>query len=616
MSIHGEYDHEIKIGSTTKKLKLIIDDKGAPLYSVIEDIPQHQSQLRFAQENWIGGHGQYDFKQGDLYFEGQSIDTTQKGRVCLGPLITEVKEHGTPDTNLDSTPVCFLWFENASKWLVATAGEIYLYDPTDNDWDEATTEVAGVTHLAEVNGIAYASVGNSTKYYYSSDGDTWTQTDLDDGYAQKIFPAPNAAATATVLWKYKTPNDLRNTSDGRTVAAGGVQWASAAVIGDTSADITNIFLINDSLMIGKEDNLYHYDSDGGLHPLLTDLRHNRSTSNFKYVVDWQTGVYMSIVRGMAEITSYSAYEPMGPITKIDDIGKIGDIVGLASDKDWLYVAVDEGTNTIIYKGREVRVSGQQREAGLRWEWCPWVFLGTNACATMKVCQHSATDRRLWFGYGNNTAYVILSDNPTADSAARFAASGWIRMSYASGTNRYWDKLWQSVVTETKACTANLTVTPKYRKDAETSATDLTAAIITNGTVKTNLTTALSSKRIQFELHLATNSSSTSPEVSFFEARGVEKPETVRVHEAVYELGDTKSATAKTIRTFLRGGRTSTSLIRFADLRYEETTGGTAGTDFVYVILQPGYPQEIEILHTRGKSPEMGLKVRFQEVSFT
>jgi len=605
-------DHEIKVGSTTKALKLIRDDKKSALYNVFEEIPNYQQPLLFTQTDWIGGHGQYDFEQPDVYFEGQSIDTTQEGRLCLGPLIYTV---GIDGSTLGANPVCFVWFSAISKWLVATATKVFWYDDTNFvEKEEFAGEV--ITSMVVINDILYVCLGTSTKYYYSADAVTFTQTDLDDGYAEQIFAAPNAAATATVLWKYKTANDLRNTTDGRTVAGGGVQWASTAVIGDSSADITQIFLVNDALMIGKEDNLYHYDSDGGLHPLLTDLRHNRSTNNFKYVVDWQSAVYFSLGRGMAEVTSYSAFEPMGPLHKIDNIGKIGDCVGLASSKDWMFIAKDEGTNTIIYKGREVRVGGQARESGLRWEWCPWVFLGANACATMKVCQHSATDRRVWFGYGNNAGYAILSDNPTADSAARFAAAGWIRMSYVIGTNRYWDKLWQSIVTETKGCTANLTVQPMYRKDAETSATNLTAAITTNGTVKTNLTAALTSNRIQFELHLATNSSTTTPEVLFFEARGVEKPETVRIHEAVYAIGDEPSKRAETIRTFLRGGRTSTSLIRFADLRYGETTGGTAGTDFVYVVVDPGYPQEIEIVHTKGGQPELGIKVRFREVSFT
>lgn len=607
MSTHT-HDHEIKIGSTTKRLDLIEDENNRALYQVIEEIPQYQNPLLFTQDDWIGGHGQYDFRQRDMYFEGQSIDTTQDGRIILGPLIYEVKEDD--DSDLDSAPVDFLWYSNTSEWLCATSGKIYRYDVGDSGkWTAATTTVANVTQLAQYDGVAYACIGSSTRWYYSTDGDTWTQTDLTDGYAEKIFSAPNPAGTQNVMWKFKTPNELSNTTDGRTVAGGGVQLTSAAYIGDTSNDITNVFQVSDNLLIGKEDNLFHYDSDGGVHPQMDDLKHNRSAQNFKYTVQWQTASYFSLSTGMGEITTRESYRPVGPLTEAEDIEKKGDVVGLASDKHWVYAAIDEGTNTIIYKGREVWVG-----EGLRWEWCPWVFLSTNACAVAKVCQHSSTDRRLWFGYGSNTGYVILTDNPTADSAARFAASGWIRMSYIYGTNPYWDKLWQSIVTQTKSCTANLTVTPKYRKDVETSATSLTAAITTNGTVKTNLTSALSCNRIQFELHLATNDSTSTPEVLSFEVRGVEKPETVRIHDCTYALGDTPSKRAETIRTFLRGGRTSTSLIRFADLRYGDSVADSGG--YVWVVMQPGSPQEVEILHERGRAPELGLRVKMQEVSFT
>lgn len=609
MSIHGPDDHELKVGSTTKRLQLIRDDNGSAMYQVIEDIPNYQNPFLFTQTDWIGGHGQHDFALKDLYFEGQSIDTTQEGRILLGPLINEVKEDD--DTDLDSAPVVFMWYKATGELLCATSGKIYRYDVSSSGkWTAATTTVASVTDLAEYNGVAYAAVGSSTLYYYSTDGDTWTQTDLTDGYAQKFFVSPNPAGTQNVLWKFKTPNELSETTNGKTVAAGGIQWSSAAYIGDSSYNITNIFLINSRFMIGREDNLFNYDSDGGTHPLMDDLKHNRTSQNFKYVTQWQTGTYSSLGTGLCEMIGGKtvAFEPMGPLTNIDDIGKTGICVGLASDKDWLYPVMDEGTNTIIYKGREVRKSGT-----LRWEWCPWVFLSTTTCATAKVVQHSSTDRRLWFGYGNSTAYVILTDNPTADSAARFCASGFIRMSYVEGTNLYWDKMIQSMVTQTEACTSNLTITPKYRKDAETSATSLTSAITTNGTVKTNLTSALSCNRIQYELHFATNSSTTTPELSFLEIRGVEKPETTRVHECVYALGDEPTKVAETLRTFLRGARTSTSLIKFADLRYKDKT---TDTSYTWVIVQPGFPQEVEILHERRKQPEMGLKVRFQEISYT
>lgn len=598
------HDHELVINSVTKKLDLVKDGTGSPMYQVVEDIPPYQAQLRFTQSDWLGGHGQYDFRQPDMYFEGQSIDTTQEGRVFLGPLINQV---GILGGSLGATPVCFCWFNAISKLMVATATKVFWYDGTNFVEKFDGSAIGTITNMVDINDVLYVCFGSSVKYYYSTDGANYTQTDLTDGYAQQIFPAPNPAGTATILWKLKKPNELSNSTDGRTVADGGVQWSTPAYIGDTSNDITQIFLVNDNLMVGKEDNLFHYDSDGGLHPMLNDLRHNRSSTNFKYVTEWQSMVYFSLITGLGEIL-YPAFETAGALKDAQDINKAGICVGLTSDKDWLYQAIDEGTNTIIYKGKEIAGGNT-----LRWEWCPWVFLGTNACATIKVCQHTSIDRRLWFAYGNYAGYVILTDNPTADSAARFAPSGWLRMSYVYGTDPNWDKLWQSAVIETEGGASGKTVQIKCRKDTETSATECIAAHTTNGVHEVNFNSALSCKRIQFEIHLASDTNTATPAVLLFQAKGVEKPTTVRIHEVMYSVGDKPSQRVETIQTFLRGGRTSTSLIKFADLRFGQST---SGANYVWTIIQPGFPKEVSIKHEKGRTPELAIQVRLQEVSYT
>lgn len=602
----ASHDHQLKIGSTTKNLDLIMGDDGNKMYMVDEQVPQYQDPLLITQTDWKGGHGQHDADMPDSYFEGQSIDTTQPGRLFLGPLINTVLESDA--SNLDSAVVCFMWFAATSELLCATAGKIYRYDVgSDGEWTLASTTVAGVTSMVEFNGIAYAGVGSSTKYWYSADGDTWTQTDLTDGYALGFFVSSNAASTSNVLWKWKNPNEIASTSDGRTVAGGGSQWTTPAYIGDTSANVTNIFLSNDDLLIGKTDGLYHYDSNGGVHPKLGDLKHNRDTQNFKYVTDWQSAVYFSLITGMGEIYAQGSYEPMGPITNIDDIGKTGTCVGLSSDRDFLYAAIDEGTNTHIYKGKEVR-----RNNELRWEWCPWVYLATNACATIKVVQHSSTDRRLWFGYGTATGYVKIFDDPVAESG-EFATSGWIRMSYNYGTNQYWDKLVQSVVMEVEGGGTGETVQVKYRKDTDTSATQCVAAAATNGTFRTMFSSALSFNRIQFEIHLASNTTANTPEVKFFQVWGVEKPTTVRTHLCTYKVDSKQFERGDTLRTFLRGGRASTTLIKFADLRFSPS--GTGSTDYVWVVMNKT-PKEVEIKHTRERLPELGVAVELREVAFT
>ena len=621
--IHGDFDHELKIGSTTEKFRLVRGEGGAVMYNIRNIIPQYRDPLRFTQSNWVGGHGSFERKVPDVYFEGQSIDTTQEGRVFLGPLITTVDESGNGG-NLDSAVVQFIWFEALNTWLCATAGKIYLYSTV---WTAATDTVAGVTHMAEFKGVMYAALGTSTLYKYSTDGNTWTSTDLSDGYAERFLVTPNPDGTAENLWKFKQPNEVSRTTDGRTVAAGGVQWESPTFVGDTSHNITNIFLQNNKLMAGREDNLFHIDSNGGTHPFRDDLKINQSANNYKYVAEWQTSVYHSEARGMAEITAYNSYDVMGPLFGIDDIGKVGDIVGIAGDKDWLYVAADEGTNTIIYKCVEIL----NPQGKLQWQYCPWVFLGTNACATIAVAQHSTTDFRLWFGYGTTTAYVILSENPLADSAARYAASGFLRMSYDYGTDANWDKLWQSAVIEqtryesgaVTAAEAGETVQIKYRDDTDTTATAVIAAYITSGIVETNFAaggvagTPITGKRVQFEIHLAqANGNTATPVVTFFQAKGVEKPTTVRIHEATYAIDDSPSQNAEVLRDLLRTGRTSTTLIRFANLNFEEKTSGTAGTDYVNCVMEPGFPQEVEIVHLDGREAEQAIQVQLREVSFS
>jgi hypothetical protein len=81
------YDHEIQAGTTVTKLKLLKDSNGQPMYNVAEIVPDHQQLLEVGQKDWTGGHGQYEYENPTMYFDGQSIDTTQENRVLLGPQI-------------------------------------------------------------------------------------------------------------------------------------------------------------------------------------------------------------------------------------------------------------------------------------------------------------------------------------------------------------------------------------------------------------------------------------------------------------------------------------------------------------------------------------------------
>jgi hypothetical protein len=251
-----------------------------------------------------------------------------------------------------------------------------------------------------------------------------------------------------------------------------------------------------------------------------------------------------------------------------------------------------------------------------WRWELLANLGASHCEALGLYKPYCYSY-LFFSSDlpGNGCYVQIEDYPFTATARKYTDTGWMQSSYTYGTNPNWDKIAYYAVIETENCSASDKVVLKYRKDTDTVATTL-GTITTNGMVKVMFSTPISYKKAMFELHFNTTVNTLSPTVKLLEIHGEEKPETIRVHECTYSLSDTPEEKGSTIRTFLRGGRTSTSLIKFADLRWGEYTTGTAGTNYQYVIMAPGYPQETEIYQEKGKPPELGIKEQWIETNFS
>ncbi len=49
MSTHGEFAHELAIGSSTERFTLVRDDNKSPMYSIENFVPQYRNPLTFTQ---------------------------------------------------------------------------------------------------------------------------------------------------------------------------------------------------------------------------------------------------------------------------------------------------------------------------------------------------------------------------------------------------------------------------------------------------------------------------------------------------------------------------------------------------------------------------------------
>ena len=168
-------NHELKIGSTTRALDLMRDADGRAMYDVSTEIPPYRNPLLFSQTNWTGGHRQREYLDPTRYFEGESIDTTQYGRILLGPKIYSV---GVSGGDLGANPIHKpIWFESISKWMVATATKVFSFDG-NNFVEEEEFVGETISWLVDIDDVMYVCLGNSTKYYYTTNGSDYTQTDL------------------------------------------------------------------------------------------------------------------------------------------------------------------------------------------------------------------------------------------------------------------------------------------------------------------------------------------------------------------------------------------------------------------------------------------------------
>ena len=150
MGIHGDFDHELKIGSTTERFRLIRGDEGV-MYNIRNIIPQYRDPLTYTQADWIDGHGNFVRRSPSAYFEGQSIDTTQEGKVFLGPLLQHQGDDQGSNASIGAAPTHYCWFPAIGKLLCATATSTWFLDA--GGWNSSTTTVANITQMVVLNSL-------------------------------------------------------------------------------------------------------------------------------------------------------------------------------------------------------------------------------------------------------------------------------------------------------------------------------------------------------------------------------------------------------------------------------------------------------------------------------
>lgn len=609
-------DISMTIGATTKTFDLAIENKQKlfatreePIIPIraLSDVPSYgdlppEKILAFVQNNWRGGMGQKDrFNVMDMYAEGQSVDTREPNQIILGPLINTL-------TNGEiSATIAFLEFFEDREYAASTR-YVYKLDADKLGWTEVLDVGAGDTIECMGHYDGYIYVGLTTgKYYYSDTGENaaWTQCTLDNAVMHEVCVAPSFSATKDILVLATRPNIVRTAIAPLNGEAG---WTDPPYyVGDEYADITSLFVLNGTLFIGKEDGLYALPVDG--RPVLViSFKEQKNSTNFAYHTNWQGVFYGSAAGDILEVIGGSStmfsIDYMGPLERSPELATIGDIKGITSDDKNLYAVFLVGSYYIIYAGRERR----DDKYGLRWEWTPYIHLGTNVCGAIKVTQRSGASPLLWFAYGTTMAHVILAkapNYPLGDAAYRFCGEGHLITTYFDAGYDTWQKMFYQLWTIAENLATGITLSVYYEKDTETSWTLLTT-ITKNGVQSIDLT-ALSCKKVRLKLEFKSGTPAVTPILREFIYRGVLQPEITKTLDFTVILGQSDSRKPSTDLAFLEGGRVAAAPITLKDLRFGTTK---------YITFLPNSPIEIEIIDEVSKQPSYRARVLAQQINWT
>ncbi|MFA5377838.1 MAG: hypothetical protein WC455_18955 [Dehalococcoidia bacterium] len=597
--------------SEAKKTLMLARDNGIAMwksYEVAQD-GGNQDKPIWSQTDWSGGFGQGDFADPSRYSVGYCVDCSTPGKFFLGPHVETGTIHGGGDLSAGAS--AFATF-NGELYMVTTYGQVYKWSTTNSHWDSVYAGVGsdvGRVNLCVHNGYLYAAQGESTAYVYSSDGASWTAV---SGYYAKYFvSAPPYAGNTPVLWRCSADNLISSSAD----PTDGAEWESSIYVGDSSSDINNLFLHQGQLFIGKTDGLYHYDSDGVVHKLLSNSRDYQLTSTYYGEVCTLKGAtYFNMGKHIGELTTYNSFDIITPILSADDIDMEEYFcLGLASDGTNLYAALYDTVTVVthIYKGHEVSDS----EGNTKWAWDHLAYVASVArplfyCEALQ--SGSWYHPKLWMGYtGTGLRYLKISQNPTASSfyyadspsftsLSGYLETGWIDLGY-----RDWYKIVDSVLVECRGTMG--TVAVAYQADESGSYTTIgTYSATTSGTKDYVATAPFAAKKFKLKITLTGATTASTPIVKYVAVYGSVRPNRVTLMDFTITAEEGHSASSKGLRDFLIHCRDSTGLHTLTD-RFGASH---------YVRILPGYPTETEYLDSSRKQPALGLRVICEKVDWS
>ncbi len=419
----------------------------------------------------------------------------------------------------------------------------------------------------------YIAQGASVFYYYMSTAEVVT---VSNSYAYFF------KTISTTMYKVLLPRSVY-TATAPTTDAG---WSSATTIGSTAENITSITELNGLPYIGKEDMPYYITAAGVVTRLMPDLISEKSSTSGTNAHVWQGKYYFPCgVSGLYEYDGGTVTDisPAKYITNSTDFDE--EIMALASDAQWLYAIVDNGTKVEVLAGRWETI-----DSTTSFVWHNLAEITLAGCANAYVS--SVYDKRLWIGSTDSSDSLYYLD------FGSYETGGELITPYLHSEFRADSKAFFKITLTMADTTTNVYWTAYYEKLGDSSWTEInsTSKFKTSPTTTAYLPVDGSSNKptspmMRFKFVPITNSASSTPVLLGYDVRAVWFPS----HKK-FILAQVKVADNLELKDGTRDDTQGASEIRTAITAWDNPTTAwmrafyppywLTATDTIYAKLQP------------------------------
>ena len=240
----------------------------------------------------------------------------------------------------DTTSTAVGIVEAAGSLYAAFGPYILRWNETGDFWEGVYVQVVGTqaTHIASYKDQVYVAYGTAVAYVYGT-GTAWT---VASGGSGNDARAQFFVVQRNRLWKSETANTLRySTSDLATVTS----WGTTYTVGEVSAPITGLYMLNDAVVVGTERGIHIWFEDELLFRNVTNhYESDPNTGNFARGIVRGSWLYMTTAKQGLIRFDGRTIEDLSPLFMAPRLTSFGGrVTALAQDQHQLWLLVDVPT---------------------------------------------------------------------------------------------------------------------------------------------------------------------------------------------------------------------------------------------------------------------------------